>query len=250
MRARHVVAHVVRTEVISDAEAVFDDAAGAGETFGQFATPEIVSIDDQTRTRCVGGDLEELHLRLEILLHRAVVVEMVLREVREDGGGKRQAMSAMLIERVGGDLHGAGTAAIAAHLGEQALNLQRLRRGVRGRHLLAAEIIKNGAKQSAAHLAEVHQMMREEGGGRFAIRAGDADERHVFRRMAVQGRGGIGERNARVTHMNPRRGAAIWRSLFRDDGSATGLDGLRNEGVAVHAAAAQRHEGDAGACFA
>jgi hypothetical protein len=98
------------------------------------------------------------------------------------------------------------------------------------------------------HLAEIHQMMREEGGGRFSIRAGDADERHVFARMAVQGRRRIREGDSRVTHMNPRRGAAIGRCLFRDDRGTTGFDGLWNEGVAIHAAAAQRDEGDARAC--
>ena len=45
--------------------------------------------------------------------------------------------------------------------------------------------------------------------------------------------------------MNPRRGAAIRRGLFCDDGGTTGLDGLWNEGVAIDAAAAKRDEGDA-----
>ena len=58
---------------------------------------------------------------------------------------------------------------------------------MRGGHLLAAKIVKDGAEQATAHLAEIHQMMRKESGGRFSIRAGDADERHVFARMAVQG---------------------------------------------------------------
>ena len=175
---------------------------------------------------------------------------MVLREVGEDGGREWQAVRAMLVERVRGNLHGAGAAAMATHLREQGLDFEALRRGVRGRHMLTTEVVKDGAEQSAAHLAEIHQMMREEGGGRFSIRAGDADERHVFPRMAVQGRSGIRERDARLTHMNPRCAATIRRSLFRDDGGTTGLDGLWNEGVAVRAAAAQRDEGDAGAGFA
>ena len=185
LRPGHVVTDVVRTEVAADAETVFDDATGAGEAFDQFATPKIVRIDHQRGTRRVSGDFEELHLGLEVLLHRAVVVEMVLREVGEDGGGKRQAMSAMLIERVRRNFHRASAAAMSAHLREQGLDFEALRRGVRGRHMLTAKVVKDGAEQSAAHLAEIHQMMREEGGGGFSIRASDADERHVFARMAV-----------------------------------------------------------------
>jgi hypothetical protein len=93
------------------------------------------------------------------------------------GGGEGQAEDAILIERMRGDLHGAGAAAVVTHGGEQALDFERFGRGVRGGHLLAiAEVIKHGAEQAAAFLRRVEKMMQEEGRGGLPIRAGDTGD--------------------------------------------------------------------------
>ena len=56
------------------------------------------------RTAARGGSVPQpsnsTRFALEIILHRAVVIEMVAREIGEDGNVKRDAKNALLLERV------------------------------------------------------------------------------------------------------------------------------------------------------
>src|SRR4051812_2846601 len=70
--------------------------------------------------------LEQPPLGAEVVLHRRVEVEVVLREVREDGDRPVDRVGPVELQGVRGDLHDDRLVARVAHLGEHALQLDRL----------------------------------------------------------------------------------------------------------------------------
>ena len=68
-------------------------------------------------------------LAAEVVLHRCVEVEVVLRQVGEDRGREVDRVGAVELECVRGDLHRAGAVAPVEHLPERALQVDRLRGG-------------------------------------------------------------------------------------------------------------------------
>ena len=75
---------------------------------------------------------EELHLRIEVLLHRAVKIEMVLGQIGEDGDVPLDPASPLLRDRVRRDFHRRRFAAGVHDLREQLLQLERKWRGANG----------------------------------------------------------------------------------------------------------------------
>src|ERR1700743_1758215 len=75
---------------------------GCGELFGT----RIVRVDNGDAWSGIAGSIEEETLSSEVVLHCAVVVEMVAREVGEDGDIERDADGAALLESVAWDFRG------------------------------------------------------------------------------------------------------------------------------------------------
>ena len=127
------------------------------------------------RSACV----EERALRGEVLLHRAVEVEVVLRQVREDEHREPRAVEPAL--RLGDRrrLHRARAVAGVDHLAKQPLQVDRLRRVQARRRPLAA---RPGARCSSAAPAAARPLedrVQEERGRRLAVRAGDGGDRRA-----------------------------------------------------------------------
>ena len=80
----------------------------------------------------------------------AVEVEVVLREVRERRGGEPDAVDAVQVERVRGDLHRARAVARVEHAAERALQVDRLGRRPLDRFGRAAHDLLDRPEQSAA----------------------------------------------------------------------------------------------------
>ena len=81
----------------------------------------VIEVDD----RAVGlVRSEQLCLRVEVGGHVAVVVEMVLAQVREDRHREVGAIDPMEVERMRGDFHGHGLAPGSQHLGQCGLELR------------------------------------------------------------------------------------------------------------------------------
>ena len=98
--------------------AVEDPRPAAG---GEARPGGILRVDDG---QAVGRErVEEPGLGRGVRLHGAVVVEVVAREVREDGDAEGERGDALLVECVAGDLHGSGGAAVLEHQGEGAADL-------------------------------------------------------------------------------------------------------------------------------
>ncbi len=75
--------------------------------------------------------LEQAQLGGEIGFHRRVVVEMVARQIGESRGGKLHAVQPILIEAVAGGLDRQVIDLAARQLGQDAVQLDRIRRGQR-----------------------------------------------------------------------------------------------------------------------
>ena len=64
----------------------------------------IVRVEDSDARSGIDGAIEEKPLGGEVLLHRLVIVEVVAREIGEDGDVERNAESAALVESRGSRL--------------------------------------------------------------------------------------------------------------------------------------------------
>ncbi len=127
---------------------------------GGVAAPAVVDADDRGALRLHAGDQALLHRG--VVLQRAVAIDMVFADIEQDADGR--------IER------GRQIDLVGRHLDHvDAPHARRLQRQDRG-----ADV--------AAHLGVVagdpHQMRDQRRGGRFAVGAGDGDERRVRRMTA------------------------------------------------------------------
>jgi hypothetical protein len=108
------------------------DGGNAG-ALQETSSPGIVRVDDAAQRMARS---EEHCLRLEVLLHRAVVVEVVVTEVGEDRDVEMDALDPCLDQRVARHLHGdrmtmaVGLLAVA-HTGQHPLHLGGLGRRAR-----------------------------------------------------------------------------------------------------------------------
>ena len=107
----------------------------------------IFYVDDAGARRLRSRALKENCLGGEILFHRAVVVEMIAREIGKDGDVEGNAVNALLLERMGGDFHHRFGAAAFKRAREELIQFKRFGRGVRGGKALVLDAIFDGADQ-------------------------------------------------------------------------------------------------------
>ena len=144
--------------------------------------------------------LEQPALGGEVALHVLVEVEVILRQVGEDPAGEVDALRAPELQRVGGDLHGAGAVARVEHAAECGLEVDRLGRGALHRLVAPAHDGLHGAEQSGLHPGRLEQRAHQERRRRLAVRAGHAHHDQVARGIAVEARGHGGHRRPHVGH--------------------------------------------------
>jgi hypothetical protein len=85
-----------------------------------------------------------------------VEVEMIARQVGEDGGGEAHAVDALQREGVRRHLHHRGLAALPDHVVEQLLHVGRLGRRAGRLALLAAQSIRDSAEQTGLEALPHH----------------------------------------------------------------------------------------------
>ncbi len=188
--------------------------------------------------------LEEHPLRREVGVHVAVVVEVVAGEVREDGDPELEAVDALEGERVRGHLEHGAPAPGVHHLPEEGLEVRRLGRRAHRLGDAVAHAVLDGADEAhrlpGGAEGRVHEVRRR----RLAVRAGDADEVELARRVPEDRRGERGEGRPRVGHAHPRPLAGGRR--LGADGDGALLPRRLHELVAVGDEAADGHEERAG----
>ena len=168
-------------------------ARKAGE---QALRPRIVTVD--------AGDValvEKPRLCITVGLHRAVVVKMILRQVRENTDAESDSFYPALHQRVGRDLHHGIGAARIDHLGEQALHGQRVGRCAVGRDgLVTDQILIRADQADLCALRALQKLFDKIRRGRFAVCAGHADHGEFSRRSTIPYRRAKRKRFVRIRH--------------------------------------------------
>jgi hypothetical protein len=226
--ARRGPARLERGGAQPRAGVVDGDGHRVRELRGQAAAVRVVDVDDAHARRGVG---EERALGLEVLLHVAVEVEVVLREVREHRDVPVDRRGAPQGERVRGDLHDHGAVAAVEHLRERPLQVNRLRGRAHGIAPLPRDDRADGPEQPGGQATGLEQRADEEGGRGLAVRAGDPDGPQRGGRVAVEPRGGRRHRRADVADDDLGHPEAE-RALHDERGGAAG-DGVGREVVTV-----------------
>ena len=131
--------------------------------------------------RHAGG--EERLFALEVVLHRAEIVQMVLAEVSVAAALERHAVQPVHIQRVRRHLHDDHLHACLHHLVQVAHEVNRIGRGLAGRDVLLADHVARRADQPALEARLFADRLDHVAGRRLALRAGDAHEAHFPLRM-------------------------------------------------------------------
>ena len=136
--------------------------------------PGVESSADHRALRPVGA--EQRQLRLEVLAHVGVVVEVVVGEVGEAGDVEDEAVHAVTAERLRAHLDGDGFDAALAHEREERVELGCLG-GREPRHDdLARDVALGGRRQSGDDAELAEDPLEQVRHARLAVRAGRAEQ--------------------------------------------------------------------------
>ncbi len=181
---------------------------------GQPCAVGIVDVDH----RVCGREIrEEQALGPVVLLHRLVEIEMVLGEVGEDGRGEMDRIGAVERQRVGGDLHHARLVAGVEHLGERALEIDRLRRRAQDLMLNAPDHALHRPQQPGLAAGGLEQRTHQERRRGLAVGPGDADGLEARGRISVEASRDRRHRGPHRLHLHlgDARGSAAARRQAR-----------------------------------
>ena len=130
--------------------------------------------------------IEELRLREHVVLHRLVIVEMILREVREHGRIELDARDALLVQRMTGDFHDHVVHTLFAHHSQRLLQLDHIRRRVVDGVDLILDHDLNCADETHFIARMAQNTARDVARRRLAVRARDADDAHGLTWIIVE----------------------------------------------------------------
>ncbi len=175
--------------------------------------PGIVGVDDRKGGRRATGAFEEAVFGREVVLHRAVEVEMVLREVGEDGRVEPHSVDPLERQRVRGDLEDE----IRSAGGERGLHhpheVERFGRRVDGRRLAVRDPVQHRARQSGDAAGMAQHRIDGEHRCRLAVGAGHARQPQRLIRATVQPAAHQRQRPAAPLDLQPRGGEVRGRAV-------------------------------------
>ena len=152
--------------------------------FCQPATTDfIVSIDDGL-TAMMGGVQQPF--RRFVVLHVAMVVEMIAAEIGKHRGGKLQGRYAVLYQTVGGDFHRAEGSPLPDQTGEHMLNVHRGTGGVFSWNDFIQQTVTDGPHHRAGFAEQLCPLRQQLSGGGFPVGAGDAHQTQLLRRLMIK----------------------------------------------------------------
>ena len=199
-----------------------------GKLLRQPAPVLVADVHDGKRPRI--GE-EQLPLRLEVRLHVAVEVQVVLAEIREHQRREADAVEPVEDGRVRRGLHRARAVAGVEHLAEHPLQVDRLGRGAHDTAPLAADPRLDRPEQAGTPPRGCEDREQEEARRRLAARTGDADHLELPRRLAEEHIRSRSHRRARVADDDLRHGQV--ECALDDERDGPALHCLRREVVAV-----------------
>ena len=131
---------------------------------------------------------EEQRFRVEVRVHRAVRVQMVLRQVREDGAREVRALDPIEREALRRRFHRSAADPRVAHRRKEPLQIDRFRGRPCHRQNGVADVRLDGADYARRNTQRAEHRFEHERRRRLAVRSGHADERERARRVAEEQR--------------------------------------------------------------
>ena len=190
---------------------------------------------------------EQEGLRLEVVLHVAVVVQVVVLEVRKRSHVEDDAVDAVQRQRVRGQLDDAGAALVLFGRRKDARDDGGLGRRTHGLEGDRTDVGLNGAAQRCLREARGNRGAHQVRGCGLAVCAGDRHGRQARGRRCVHVGAQCGDDGARVGHLNDGHAQASFEGLraallVRQHDARPGLDRRVCETNAVLLEAGDRDE--------
>ena len=200
------------------------------EIVSEAPSPLVADVHGRGRRRRAG---EQPPLRVEVLLHRPVEVEVVLAQVREHERVEADAVEPSERRSVRARLHRGAAVAGVEHLAEEALQVDRLRRRERRWASLASDLPLDGAHETRLPTRGVEDRAEQERRRRLPVRPGHACELELLRRLAEEdvrsdGHRLASRRNEELRHVDVEQ-------ALDHDGCRAALDRLPRKVVPVDA---------------
>ena len=205
----------------------------------------VVPVDDSYGVSVEAG--EQHRFRVAVGLGRAVVIEVVVGEVGENGGGEALAADALLDERVARHLHRARGAAVVHHLAEERVQRERVRRRVCRLDASLADADLDGAEEAGLRAERRQEVVEQVRRRRLAIRPRHPDELQLAAGVIEEDARHLGEGRPRVRdgHEGDPAGGCFGRRRA-DHCRRPVLHSLVNEQVPVGLLASNRDEAGSG----
>ena len=196
--------------------------------------------------------LEEELFGREVPLHGLVVIQVVTAQVGEQGHIEAETTQPVLLQGVRRHLHDHVGRTAIHHGAQQPLQGYRIRGGegcltedMQPVRAMVAVVDRTDHPGPIAGMQE--QRLDQPTGGGLAVGAGDADQSQVPGRVAVPGRGGLGQGGVGVgDHQHRDRQVADVGVLLDHHGEAAATDRLGQEGASVRLLAADGDKKAAG----
>ena len=142
----------------------------------------VVSVDNRFITAA-----EQFCLGLTVGIHGLVEVQMILRQVGEGGDIKVDTAHTLQCQGVAGHLHDHMGAAGIPHPGEEGLQIQAFGGGaLRGDDFLADHVRHGADKAHFCAQGLFQHLLEKQGGGGFAVGAGNTDHGHGLCGAAIE----------------------------------------------------------------
>ena len=190
---------------------------------------------------------EQEGLRLEVVLHVAVVVQVVVLEVRKRGNVEDDAVDTVQRQRVRGQLDDAGAALVLFGRRQDTRDDGGLGRRTHGLEGDRTDVGLHGAAQRRLREARGDRGAHQVRGCGLAVRAGDRHGRQARCRRCVHVGAQRGDDGARVGHLNDGYAQASFEGLCAallvgENDTCPGLDRRVRETNAVLLEAGDRDE--------
>ena len=195
--------------------------------------------------------VEEHFLRVAVVGKRFMVVQVVLRQVREDCARELQSGNAALVCGVRTNFHKAVVTANLDHFGQQAMQLQRVGCCLGCLNGFCAHNVANRRQQTGLVAELCGHTVQQSHGCCLAVGAGDAHQFQFFRRPSVPVRRQLPEGCRRIFHHGESHAlTAFGRNFLANHNRYAAVNGLTNKVVSVDVCAANRYKQPAFGRFA
>ena len=144
----------------------------------------VVGIDQCKRP--LGQLVEEAFFGAYILVKGLVVIQMVVGNIGKNRTCEDQSCDALLVHGMGAHLHKCKITTGSHHLGQQAVELYCVRRGISSGHDQVPDPIFDGGEESAFVPQRTKEPKEEGDRSRLAVGARDADQFQGRRRVAIE----------------------------------------------------------------